>query len=95
MLPLDRVVGTVTWQIESEVDQANGKNLIPWGSLENCLFVPVAMRPQVIHSAHTSLLTCNPGIKRTIMEREVREYVEACSICVCNKTSSAAQMGLL
>uniref|UniRef100_A0A8P4GTJ9 Gypsy retrotransposon integrase-like protein 1 n=1 Tax=Dicentrarchus labrax TaxID=13489 RepID=A0A8P4GTJ9_DICLA len=61
---------------------------------------------RVIHWAHTSRLTCHPGIKRTMyaiqqrfwwpsMEREVREYVEACPVCARNKTSSHARMGLL
>ena len=46
---------------------------------------------QVIHWAHTSLLSCHPGVKRTMfvisrrfwwpaMEPEVREYIEACSV---------------
>ena len=55
---------------------------------------------------HTSLLSCHPGVKRTMyvisrrfwwpaMESEVREYIEACSVCARNKTSSKARTGLL
>ena len=106
ILPLHRVVGAVTWQIESEVKQANGEHPPPSGCPDNRLFVPVNLRPQVIHWAHTSLLTCHPGVKRTMfmvsqrfwwpaMEKEVREYVEACPICARNKNSSRARMGLL
>jgi len=106
ILPLNRAVGAVTWQIESVVKQANGESPAPSGCPPNRLFVPVTVRPQVVHWAHSSLLTCHPGIKRTIffikqgfwwrsMEREVREYVEACPVCAHNKTSSRAQMGLL
>lgn len=65
ILPLDRVVGGVTWQIESEVKRALGVNPAPSGCPQNWLFVPVPLRPQVIHWAHTSLLTCHPGVKRT------------------------------
>ena len=106
ILPLNCVVGAVSWQIESEVMQAYGVNPAPSGCPVNRLFVLVSMRPQVIHWAHTSLLTCHPGVKRTrfvisqrfwwpSMEREVREYVGACPVCARSKTSSRAQMGLL
>ena len=106
ILPLTCVVGAVTWQIENEIKQANGEAPPPSGCPENLLFVPVELRPQVIHWAHTSLLSCHPGVRRTMfaisrrfwwpsMEPEVREYVEACSVCARNKTSSGSRMGLL
>lgn len=66
ILPLNYVAGAVTWQIESEVRQTNGDNRTPSGCLVNHLFVPVTMHPQVIDWAYTSLLTCHPGVKRTM-----------------------------
>ena len=106
ILPLNCVVGAVTWPIENEVKQANGGAPSPPGCPNNRLFVPVELRPQVIHWAHTLLLSCHPGIKRTMfmisrrfwwpaMEPEVQEYIEACSVCARNKNSSRARMGLL
>lgn len=108
ILPLNRVVGTVTWRIEKEVKQANGEAPPPSGCPKNCLFVPAELRPQVVHWAHTSLLSCHPGVRRTIhaiarrfwwpsMEPgpEVREYIDACLVCATNKTSSGLRMGLL
>jgi len=106
ILPLTCVVGVVTWQIAKEVKQANGEAPPPSGCPENRLFVPVELRPQVIHWAHTSLLSCHPEVQRTMfaisrrfwlpsMEPEVREYVEGCSVCAQNKTSSGSRMGLL
>ena len=87
ILPLNCVVGVVTWQIEQEVKQANGETPPPSGCPEHRLFVPVDLRPQVIHWAHTSLLTCHPGVRRTMfaisqrfwwpsMESGVWEYIE-------------------
>ena len=92
ILPLNCVVGAVTWPIETKVKQANGVAPPPRGCPDNQLFVPNELRPQVIHWAHTSLLSCHPGVKRTMfvisrqfwwpsMETEVQEYVEACSVC--------------
>ena len=106
IIPLNRVVGALTWQVEKEVIRANGGAPAPRGCPPNRLFVQEAERPQVIHWAHTSLLTCHPGVKRTMfivkqrfwwtsMEKEVKEYVEACPVCARNKTSSRARMGLL
>ena len=54
-------LGGVTWQIESEVKSANGVSLVPSGCPQNRLFVPVSLRPQVIHLAHTLVLTCHLG----------------------------------
>ena len=106
ILPLNSVVGGVSWQIESEVKSANGVSPAPSGCPQDRLFVPVSLRPQVIHWAHTSVLTCHPGVRRTVffikqrfwwpaMERAVKEYVGACPICAQNKFSSRAPMGLL
>lgn len=106
ILPLNRVVGAVSWQIESDVEQANAVSPAPRGCPCNRLFVPVSLRSKVIHWAHTSLLTCHPGVKRTMfvirqwfwwpaMVQEVSEYVAACPVCARNKTSPRAQMGLL
>ena len=99
ILPLNRVVGVVTWPIENEVKQANGGAPSPSDCPDNRLFVPAELWQQVIHWAHTSLLPCHPGVKRTMfvisqrfwwptMESEVREYIKACSVCTHNKTSS-------
>ena len=106
ILPLNCVVGAVTWQIEEKLKQANGETLPPRGCPEHCMFVPVELRPHIIHWAHTLLLTCHPGVQRTMfaisqqfwwpsMESGVREYIEACSVCARNKPSSGSRIGLL
>jgi len=106
ILPRNCVVGAMSWRIENQVKQANSGAPPPKGCPENRLFVPVGLRPQVIHWAYTSILTCHPGVRRTMfvisqrfwwpaMKSEVREYVEACSVCARSKTSSGLRMGLL
>ncbi|KAI3366353.1 hypothetical protein L3Q82_000513 [Scortum barcoo] len=72
----------------------------------NRLYVPEALRGRVIHWAHTLLLTCHPGVKRTVfvvqqrfwwpsITKDVAEYVKACSVCARGKASRQARMGLL
>ena len=77
ILPLNCVVGAVTWPIENEVKQANGGALSPHSCLINHLFVPAELHPQVIHWAHTSLLSCHPGVKRTMTHPHIPEVLVA------------------
>ncbi|KAI3353673.1 hypothetical protein L3Q82_004917 [Scortum barcoo] len=66
------------------------------------------MRSKVIHWAHTSLLTCHPGTKRTVFvvqqrfwwcrslaKGDVKEYIVACSVYTRSKASRQVRMGLL
>ena len=72
----------------------------------NCLFVPQSVRSQVLQWGHSSKLACHPGVRRTTalikqrfwwpaMERSVREFVEACSVCAQNKPSNLPPAGFL
>ena len=91
ILPPSCVIGAVTWWIEKEVRRANVNCQVPEGWPPNRLFVPVPLRSQVVHWAHTSLVSCHPGVRRTLfvarqrfwwlsMKKEVEEYVAACSV---------------
>ena len=106
ILPSSCVVGAVTWAIERRVKEASANTPAPAGCPLNRLFVPVTLRPQVIHWAHTSRVSCHPGTARTIfiikqrfwwsaMEKQVREYVAACPVCARNKVSRQPPAGLL
>ncbi|KAI3354953.1 hypothetical protein L3Q82_004746 [Scortum barcoo] len=72
ILPPDRVVGAVTWHIENEVQRASQDEPVPEGCPRNQLYVPQAMHSKVIHWAHISLLTCHPGVKRTVFVAQQR-----------------------
>uniref|UniRef100_A0AAQ4R0Q4 Gypsy retrotransposon integrase-like protein 1 n=1 Tax=Gasterosteus aculeatus aculeatus TaxID=481459 RepID=A0AAQ4R0Q4_GASAC len=78
--------------------------ILPLNCVVGAVIWPIESK--VIHWAHSSLLTCHPGVRRTMfaitqrfwwpaMEPEVREYVEACSVCATNKNSSRTREGLL
>ncbi|XP_068508006.1 uncharacterized protein tctn1 isoform X2 [Syngnathus scovelli] len=106
ILPSHCLVRAVTWPIEGRVQQANGNEPPPSGCPENRLFVPAQLRSQVIHWAHTSRLSCHPGMRRTLfviqqrfwwpsMRADVKEYVAACPVCARNKNAHGARMGLL
>uniref|UniRef100_A0A673BEJ7 Gypsy retrotransposon integrase-like protein 1 n=1 Tax=Sphaeramia orbicularis TaxID=375764 RepID=A0A673BEJ7_9TELE len=106
ILPDSCVVGAFLWSIEKTVIDALKDCDVPVGVPPGRLFVPVCVRPQVIHWAHTSKMTCHPGVRRTMfvikqrfwwpnMDKEVSEYVAACPTCASCKTSHAAPAGLL
>ncbi|KAI3365127.1 hypothetical protein L3Q82_010108, partial [Scortum barcoo] len=98
ILSPDRVIGLVSWPIEKEVQRAGRGKTTPEDCPRNRLFVPEALRSQVIHWAHTSLLTCHPGVRRSLffiqqrfwwpaMKKDVADYVAACSVCARGNTT--------
>uniref|UniRef100_A0A673AT68 Gypsy retrotransposon integrase-like protein 1 n=1 Tax=Sphaeramia orbicularis TaxID=375764 RepID=A0A673AT68_9TELE len=106
ILPETCVVGAVQLEIEKSVIDALQDCDIPAGVPPDRLFVPDHLRPQVIHWAHTSRLTCHPGVQRTAfvikqrfwwpaLEKEVAEYVAACPVCAACKTSNKPPVGQL
>ena len=106
ILPPSCLVGAVTWGIEERVRQACANVQVLAGCPPNRLFVPSFLHSQVIHWAHSSLLSCHPGIKWTLfmikqrfwwpsMEKEVEEYVAACPECAWNKASRHPPAGFL
>lgn len=64
ILPSSCVVGAVTWGIKERVRKANVKTRAPANCPPNRLFVPVPLHSQVIHWAHTFLLSCHPECSR-------------------------------
>ena len=106
ILPVSCFVGAITWDIEHKVMRANLEGVTPAGVPPRRLFVPQELRGQVIHWAHSALLSCHPGVTRTIfvirqrfwwpgMREDVLEYVSACPVCCRNKTSRKPPSGLL
>lgn len=106
ILPETRVIAAVTWEIEKRIRDAPGSQTVPAGLPPHRLFVPPAMRSEVLLWAHSSRLTCHPGAQRTrsflarrfwwpSIEQDVKEFVGACTTCAQNKTSRAPPAGTL
>lgn len=100
------IVGTLTWEIERVVRDAQQQEPDPGTGPAGRLYVPSAVRGKVIHWAHTARFTCHPGRNRTVtflqrlfwwpsLSQDVREYVAACPVCARNKTSNSPPSGLL
>uniref|UniRef100_A0A3B3INX7 Gypsy retrotransposon integrase-like protein 1 n=1 Tax=Oryzias latipes TaxID=8090 RepID=A0A3B3INX7_ORYLA len=106
ILAPERVLGAFTWSIESKVRSANRSIASPAALPPNRLFVPPELRSEVLQWGHSSLLSCHPGVKRTLfrvterfwwpdMKKDVSEFVSACSVCAQQKSSNAPPAGLL
>ena len=106
ILPSARVVGVVTWGIDSVVKQAQRAEPDPGNGPRNRLFVPKAVRPQVLEWGHSSRFACHPGERRTAefigrrfwwpaLRQDVQEFVAACTICARSKASHRPPAGLL
>ena len=70
------------------------------------LFVPDAVRSDILQWDHSSRLDCHPGITRTLdslrhrfwwptMDQDTRSFVAACATCARSKTSNKPRSGLL
>ncbi|KAI3371553.1 hypothetical protein L3Q82_023587 [Scortum barcoo] len=106
ILPTSRVIAAITWDIENAVLRAQQQQPDPRQGPPGRLFVPDAVRSQVLQWAHSSKLSCHPGINRTIslikrhfwwrnMEADIRGFVQACTVCARGKSSHQPPSGLL
>uniref|UniRef100_A0A3B3HJB6 Gypsy retrotransposon integrase-like protein 1 n=1 Tax=Oryzias latipes TaxID=8090 RepID=A0A3B3HJB6_ORYLA len=106
ILPTSCFIGNLTWEIENKVQQAQSE--IPAGvtSPPGTLYVPDSLRSDVLAWGHTSRIACHGGVYRTsrllkrrffwpTLERDVKEYIAACSTCARSKTSNRPPSGLL
>ena len=106
ILPPTRVVGVVTWGLESAVRAAQCAQPAPTGGPRNRLFVPESVRSRVLVWGHSSQFVCHPRNSRTsqfirrcfwwpTLEDDVREFVAACEVCAQSKASHRPPVGLL
>ena len=106
ILPPARVVGVVTWGVESAVRMAQRTHPDPGGGPRNRLFVPPSVRGRVLLWGHSSRLACHPGATRTAefvrrrfwwptLDTDTREFVAACDVCSRSKASHRPPAGLL
>ena len=106
ILPPARVVGVVTWGVESVVRMAQRAQPDPGVGPRNRLFVPCTVHSQVLQWGHSSQLSCHPGatcmaefIHQNFwwptLEADAQEFVAACDVCSRSKASHHPPAGLL
>uniref|UniRef100_A0A3P9MQ90 Gypsy retrotransposon integrase-like protein 1 n=1 Tax=Oryzias latipes TaxID=8090 RepID=A0A3P9MQ90_ORYLA len=106
IIPSTCIVGSLTWDIENRVINAQGEEPKPDSCPNGVLFVPTSLRSDVLSWGHSSRVACHGGVFRTLnllrkrfywpkMDKDVREYVAACTSCGRSKSSSSTPAGLL
>ncbi|KAK2898059.1 hypothetical protein Q8A73_014439 [Channa argus] len=106
ILPLATRLGAALLDIEKDVLDALEDQPVPLACPANKLYVPDSLRSKVIDWCHSSHLSFHPGFSRTCfvvrqrlwwptLSRDIKEYVAACPICACFKTSRQRPSGLL
>ncbi len=66
ILPKWVMVGSLSWDVERRVEKAVREGEVPRGCPEGLLFVPAALRPEVLRWGHESRVTCHPGVQRSL-----------------------------
>lgn len=106
ILPHTRMVAVLTWEVEERIKAALEDNPGPSTCPDNLLYVPQHLRSDVLQWAHSSKLTCHPGIQRTkdflrqrfwwgTLDEDTRDFVNACPVCSKSKPSQKAPAGYL
>lgn len=97
ILPATCKIGEVTWEIKDVIGRALRTEADPGTGPPGQCFVPRCTRSKVLEWVHTAKFACHPGQGRTAsflkrhfwwdtLERDMREYVAACTVCARNKT---------
>ncbi len=100
------VVGALSWDVERRVEEAGRGVEVPVECPAGRLFVPEALRPEVLQWGHESRVVCHPGVRRSLaairqrfwwpsIGQDVRQFVLACSVCAQNKVSNRPSVDLL
>lgn len=106
ILQTSKIVAAIQWGIEAAIKKAHRQQPDPGNGPPGRLFVPNRLRSDVLQWAHASLPSGHPGATRTCrliqrrfwwpkLQRDVRDFVAACTICAQNKEPRTHPLGLL
>uniref|UniRef100_A0A8C6L5X0 Gypsy retrotransposon integrase-like protein 1 n=3 Tax=Nothobranchius furzeri TaxID=105023 RepID=A0A8C6L5X0_NOTFU len=97
ILPQRVLLGASRLELENQLRQAHQQYPVPPRCPPDCLFIPDALRSQVLTFCHSSRLYCHPGVSKTLalvhnnfwstLSSDVKEYVSACPTCAKVKSS--------
>ena len=96
IIPRERIIAVVSWEIERQIQEALEEDPDPWTGPQHRGYVPGSVCPQVMQWGHSSQMSCHPGGGRTLgllrlsfwwptMERDVQKFVAGCVICARDK----------
>ncbi|KAI2665770.1 Transposon Tf2-9 polyprotein [Labeo rohita] len=106
VLPASVIVAPVTWDIMTEITEAQVQDPPPTECPRNLTYVPVILRPQILSEVHSTPSSGHPGIKATIhllrnrfwwptLRSDTAAFIRNCVICCTSKTPRQLPAGLL
>ncbi|XP_045543426.1 uncharacterized protein isoform X1 [Salmo salar] len=104
IIPSSRVVAPVVWIVFVDIRQALERDPAPTNCPPERIYVPMAIRDQLLNWAHTAVVAGHPGIPRptqSISEKywwptlaqDITRYVNSCSVCAQTNPPGTLQQG--
>ncbi|KAI2646341.1 Transposon Tf2-9 polyprotein [Labeo rohita] len=106
ILPTSMIVAPVTWDIMTEISEAQIQDPTPADCPNNLVYVPLTLRPRVLAEVHATPSSGHPGIEATLhllsncfwwptQCADTIEFVRRCSVCNITKVPCHLPAGLL
>ncbi|KAL0196887.1 hypothetical protein M9458_005427, partial [Cirrhinus mrigala] len=106
ILPASIIVAPVTWDVMTEITEAQAQDPPPAEYPDNLTYVPAVLRSRILSEVHTAPSSGHPGIEATLdllhnrfwwptMRHDTTNYVKNCVTCCTTKTPRQLPAGLL
>ncbi|KAI2659133.1 Transposon Tf2-9 polyprotein [Labeo rohita] len=106
ILPASLIVAPVTWDVMTEITEAQAQDPPPAECPDNLTYVPAVLRSRILSEVHTAPSSGHPGIEATLdllhnrfwwptMRHDTTNYVKNCVTCCTTKTPRQLPAGLL
>ncbi|KAI2655269.1 Transposon Tf2-6 polyprotein [Labeo rohita] len=106
ILPAALIVAPVTWDVMTEITEAQSQDPPPADCPENLTYVPARLRPRILSEVHSTPSSGHPGIEATIhllrnrfwwptLRSDTIAFVKNCVICNTSKSLHQLPAGLL
>ncbi|KAL0149392.1 hypothetical protein M9458_055303, partial [Cirrhinus mrigala] len=106
ILPASIIVAPVTWDVMTDITEAQAQDPPPAECPDNLTYVPAVLRSRILSEVHTAPSSGHPGIKATLdllhnrfwwptMRHDTTNYVKNCVTCCTTKTPRQLPAGLL
>ncbi|KAL0146623.1 hypothetical protein M9458_057963 [Cirrhinus mrigala] len=106
IVPSNLIVSPIVWEMDEDIRSATLQEAAPPECPEGKIFVPLALRQDLLDTAHWSPGSGHPGSQRTLsllqshywwpsMRRDTIRYVQSCSVCAMSTSPRQLPTGKL
>ncbi|KAL0150314.1 hypothetical protein M9458_054422 [Cirrhinus mrigala] len=106
ILPPSMIIAPVTWDIMTEISEAQVQDPTPAECPPNLVYVPLTFRPRVLAKLHNTPSSGHPGIEATLQllgnrfwwpgqHADTIQFISRCAVCNISKVPHRLPAGLL